>query len=210
MDASKSEDGAGQRLTANSADDLQRRRHLLDLQGRCERSCRGEAGRAMEATGQMTSEGSGQWSIGEGKLNLCMTAVISSGNFQMKWPNGMATKVPMPQMKPAATALTTCATATRCRRSADATQHQDDDRPICAYLRRADRGTAIRRCGLAQRADLEGEATLGAERHGGVDLRRHGSDIFRRVSAEQLHERERVLDLRQGAANAGALSGREG
>ena len=66
-------------------------------------------GRPMEATGQMSSEGSGQWSIEEGKLNLCMSAVNSSGKVQMQGPNGMATKVPMPQMKPAATALTyTC------------------------------------------------------------------------------------------------------
>jgi hypothetical protein len=66
-------------------------------------------GRPMEATGQMTSEGSGQWSVGEGKLNLCMTAISSSGNVQMQGPNGMATKVPMPQTKPAAMALTyTC------------------------------------------------------------------------------------------------------
>jgi hypothetical protein len=62
-------------------------------------------GKPMEASAQMTSEGSGQWSVGEGKLNLCMTAASSAGSVRVQTPNGMATNVPMPQIKPAATAL---------------------------------------------------------------------------------------------------------
>jgi flavin reductase (DIM6/NTAB) family NADH-FMN oxidoreductase RutF len=49
--------------------------------------------------------------------------------------------------------------------------------------------------GLAQFADFEGQAAFRAERYGGVDLRRLRPDIVRRESSQQLHQRQRILDL---------------
>jgi hypothetical protein len=41
-------------------------------------------GAPMGATAHMAVEGSGQWSAGDGRLNLCMNAVASSGSIQMQ------------------------------------------------------------------------------------------------------------------------------
>jgi hypothetical protein len=63
-------------------------------------------GAPLQATGHMTAQGNGQWSVVDGKLNLCVTAVDSSGSIQMQGDHGMTTKVPMPQMKPSASSVT--------------------------------------------------------------------------------------------------------
>jgi hypothetical protein len=64
----------------------------------------------MQAIGQMSSQGSGQWSAADGKLTLCMTAVAGQGTIEFKGPDGKTTSMPMPQMQPAdATMDYTCA-----------------------------------------------------------------------------------------------------
>lgn len=63
-------------------------------------------GAPVQASGHMTAEAKGQWSAGDGKLNLCVTALDSSGSIQMQGKNGMTTNVPMPPMKPSAAAVT--------------------------------------------------------------------------------------------------------
>jgi hypothetical protein len=63
----------------------------------------------MQASAQMTSQGSGQWSAAEGKLTLCMDAVASTGSAQLKLPNGMTLAMPMQQAKPSVSTMSyTC------------------------------------------------------------------------------------------------------
>ena len=59
---------------------------------------------------------------------------------------------------------------------------------------------------LGQFADLEGQPAFGAERHGGVNFRRLRAHIIRREFAQELHQRERVLDLGQRATDAGSFA----
>jgi hypothetical protein len=54
----------------------------------------------MQASAHMTSQGSGQWSAADGKLTLCIDAVVSKGSAQVKLPNGMTMNMKMPQAKP--------------------------------------------------------------------------------------------------------------
>jgi hypothetical protein len=62
-------------------------------------------GAPMQATGQMSAQGSGQWAAGGGKLSLCITNVASGGTVELKMPNGMMAKMPMPQMGPTNTSM---------------------------------------------------------------------------------------------------------
>src|ERR1043165_6920524 len=62
----------------------------------------------------------------------------------------------------------------------------------------------------AQLADAEGEAAFGTKRHCRVNLGGLRPDVVRREAAQELHQRKRVFDLRQRAANTSALAGGEG
>jgi len=63
----------------------------------------------MQASAQMTSQGSGQWSAADGKFTLCMDAVASTGSAKLKLPNGMTMNMPMQQPKPTVSTMSyTC------------------------------------------------------------------------------------------------------
>jgi hypothetical protein len=66
-------------------------------------------GAPMMAMAQMSLQGSGQWSAGDGKINLCIAAVTGGGTVEIKLPNGQTAKMPMPQMQPTNTSISyTC------------------------------------------------------------------------------------------------------
>lgn len=63
----------------------------------------------MQASAQMTSQGSGQWSAADGNLTLCMDAVASKGSAQIKLPNGTMMTMKMPETKPSVSTMSyTC------------------------------------------------------------------------------------------------------
>jgi len=59
----------------------------------------------IKATGDMSTQGSGQWSAADGKLTLCLTAVDAKGGMEMKGPGGQTTNIPMPHMGPSEVTL---------------------------------------------------------------------------------------------------------